>query len=91
MRHDLKEKNSVMLMIKQNDRMTRSSETATVLVTIIFHFLVATASAAPQGIPLPVIIRMRRTMVIIMRVFNVMLMQMNNNDAHRVESLTWMP
>ena len=39
-------------------RMRSSITTATVVATIIFHFLVATASPAPQGIPLPVMIRM---------------------------------
>ena len=58
-------------------RMRSSSTLATVVATIIFHFLVATASPAPQGIPLPVMIRM---MAMIMRVLNVMLMQMNNDD-----------
>ena len=50
-------------------RMGRSSATASI---ILQFFLLCAASAAPQGIPLPVIRRtmmiiMRRTMMIIMR------------------------
>ena len=56
-----------------------------VATSIILHFLLVIVSAAPQGIPLPV---MRRTKMIIIRMW-CRCWSMWCQIPHRVESLTW--